>query len=56
MSMILKPWADYVDLLKAAADVEQQLWMPEDEQLRAGLYRQFAMSLAQGYFLSLIHI
>lgn len=47
----LAPWATYVDLLKSAADVEHQLWMPEDEQLRAELYRQFAMNLAQGYFL-----
>lgn len=47
----IEPWATYVDLLKAAATAESQLWMPQDEQLRAQLYRQFAMNLAQGYFL-----
>lgn len=51
MALSLLPWADYVDLMKAAAEVEQQLWQPEDEQLRAELYRQFAMNLSQGYFL-----
>jgi hypothetical protein len=47
----LQPWATYVDLLKAASEVELQLWEPQDEQLRAELYRQFAMNLSQGYFL-----
>lgn len=51
MSAYLQPWADYVDLLKAASEVELQLWAPDDEQLRAELYRQFAMNLSQGYFL-----
>lgn len=43
-------WSCYVDLLKSAAELEHQIWMPEDESLRAALYRQFAMSLSQGYF------
>ena len=49
--MIIAPntWENYVDLLKDAAELEEQLWMPEDETLRANLYRQFAMSLSQGY-------
>lgn len=51
MTASLQPWADYVDLLKAAAEVEQQLWDPQAPQLRAELYRQFAMNLSQGYFL-----
>lgn len=51
MTASLQPWANYVDLLKAAADVEPQLWDPQDQQLRAELYRQFAMNLSQGYFL-----
>ncbi|MNF36953.1 hypothetical protein D3C84_178610 [compost metagenome] len=51
MTASLQPWADYVDLLKAAAEVEHQLWDPQDPQLRAELYRQFAMNLSQGYFL-----
>lgn len=51
MKTSLQPWATYVDLLKAASEVELQLWEPQDEQLRAELYRQFAMNLSQGYFL-----
>jgi hypothetical protein len=51
MNASLQPWASYVDLLKAASEVELQLWDPLDEQLRAELYRQFAMNLSQGYFL-----
>lgn len=47
----IEPWATYVDLLKTAASAESQLWLPQDPQLRAKLYRQFAMNLAQGYFL-----
>ncbi len=44
-------WDDYVDLLKPAAALLEQTRAPQDEQLRAELYRQFAMNLAQGYFL-----
>ncbi|BBZ77101.1 hypothetical protein MANY_24380 [Mycolicibacterium anyangense] len=47
----LASWAEYVDLLKDAADLETTLWDPDDVDLRAALYRQFAMSLSQGYFL-----
>jgi len=47
----LAAWADYVDLLKDAAELEPLVWEPGDEALRAALYRQFAMNLAQGYFL-----
>lgn len=47
----LKPWAEYVDLLKNAAELEAQTWDPADEELRAALYKQFAMNIAQGYFL-----
>jgi hypothetical protein len=47
----LAPWAEYVDLLKDAAALESIVWEPGDEALRAALYRQFAMNLAQGYFL-----
>lgn len=50
--MIIPPdsWHEYVDLLKNAAALEHQTWMPDDETLRGKLYRQFAMSLSQGYF------
>lgn len=51
MTTALQPWAHYADLLKAAADIESALWLPDDPQLRAKLYRQFAMNLSQGYFL-----
>jgi Protein of unknown function (DUF1214) len=44
-------WNDYTDLLKSAADVIEQATAPVDEQLRAELYRQFAMNLSQGYLL-----
>lgn len=47
----LAPWSSYVDLIKAAAEVEKELWLPGDENLRAALFRQFAMNLSQGYFL-----
>jgi hypothetical protein len=48
---VLAPWSQYVDLLKEAAELEQLVWEPGDEQLRSALYQQFAMNLAQGYFL-----
>ena len=47
----LSPWAEYVDLLKNAAELETLAWDPTDEPLRAALYQQFAMNIAQGYFL-----
>lgn len=47
----LKSWAQYVDLLKSAAELEAQTWDPADEEMRAALYKQFAMNIAQGYFL-----
>jgi len=47
----LAPWPHYVDLLKDAAELQRLLWEPGDEQLVAALYQQFAMNLAQGYFL-----
>lgn len=50
-SVALSPWSDYVDLLKNAVELEAVLWDPTDDGLRAALYRQFAMNLAQGYFL-----
>ncbi|MDO7836348.1 DUF1214 domain-containing protein [Sphingobium sp. HBC34] len=47
----MKSWADYVDLLKPAGDILENSTAPVDEQLRADLYRQFAMNLSQAYFL-----
>ena len=45
----MKEWAQYVDLLKPAAGLLERLG--DDEAARARLWRQFAMNLAQGYFL-----
>lgn len=47
----LKTWAQYVDLLKPAAQVEDLVWEAGGEQVRAELYRQFLMNLSLGYFL-----
>lgn len=47
----LPPWSAYVDLLKPAGDVNQLTWQPQDEQLRAELYRQLLMNLTLGYFI-----
>jgi len=51
MDITPQSWHTYVDLLKECEALEAQLWVPEDEQQRAALYRQLAMNLAQGYFL-----
>ena len=51
---ILAPWAQYVDLLKGAAELESLVWDPADEALRANLYRQFLMNISQGYFLYML--
>lgn len=51
MTWQLSPWADYVDLLKPAEELDTLTWNPQDEQLRAELYRQLAMNLSLGYFL-----
>lgn len=47
----MKPWAEYVDLLKPAGDILDETTGPVNEQLRADLYRQFSMNLSQAYFL-----
>lgn len=44
-------WAEYVDLLKPAEALLDQLSVPESDAARAALYRQFVMNIAQGYFL-----
>ena len=45
----LKAWADYVELLKPAADLIDITWDPKSERTRAELYRQLVMNIAQGY-------
>ncbi|WP_374410071.1 DUF1214 domain-containing protein [Novosphingobium colocasiae] len=47
----LLTWEGYVDLLRSASDVEITIPGPQGDQIRADLYRQFAMTLSQGYFL-----
>jgi len=47
----MRSWNEYVDLLKPAAELIDRTTAPMDDQLRAELYRQFAMNLSQGYFL-----
>jgi hypothetical protein len=45
----LKPWSDYVNMLQPAGELINLTWMPKDEQIRAELYRQLVMNIAQGY-------
>lgn len=47
----MQTWAEYVDLLKRGEAILAEATAPVDEQLRADLYRQFAMNLSQAYFL-----
>lgn len=48
---VLAPWGDHVDRLKAAGTLLGRIDGPQEDQVRADLQRQFAMNLAQGYFL-----
>src|SRR5258708_7885893 len=45
----LRSWSDYVDLLKAAGANADLTWFPKDDQVRAELYRQLVMNVAQAY-------
>lgn len=45
-------WSEYVELLKPAEALLDQTTAPVSEQLRADMYRQFGMSMAQAYFLT----
>lgn len=47
----MQGWDEYVELLKGHESILMQAVAPIDEQLRADLFRQFAMNLSQGYFL-----
>jgi Protein of unknown function (DUF1214) len=44
-------WDDYVDLLRACGELNALTQSPDSDQLRAELYRQFAMNIALGYFM-----
>jgi hypothetical protein len=51
MSQTLRPWAEYVDLLKPAEALVRGLsWKPDDPAYRADIYRQLAMNLSYAYF------
>ncbi|MGE0383166.1 MAG: hypothetical protein AB7Q97_00445 [Gammaproteobacteria bacterium] len=45
----LKHWPEYVRQLEPAGDLIDMTWEPGSEQLRAELYRQLVMNIAQGY-------
>lgn len=51
MESLLRSWSEYVDLLKPAGELIAKSWAPESPQVRADLYKQLAMNIAQGYFL-----
>ena len=51
MNTGIRPWADYVDMLRQAGDLNDLSWFPGDDQVRAELYRQFVMNIALGYIL-----
>lgn len=45
----LKEWSAYVDLLKPAGELNALTGFPQDDQIRAELYRQLVMNIAQSY-------
>lgn len=45
----LKAWSDYIEALKPAGSVADMPWFPKDAQIRAEVYRQLVMNIAQGY-------
>ncbi|GGC03041.1 hypothetical protein GCM10011494_21930 [Novosphingobium endophyticum] len=47
----MKDWPHYVDLLKGAEQLASRLAFPDSDLMKAQLWRQFAMNIAQGYFL-----
>jgi hypothetical protein len=47
----LLTWGQYLDLLLPAEELVALIPGPQNDQVRADLYRQFAMTLSQGYFL-----
>ena len=49
--VVVAPWDEYVDLLRSAGELNALTFAPENDQLRAELYRQFAMNIALAYFM-----
>ena len=47
----MRSWSEYVDLLKPAAELIDRTTAPVNDQLKAELFRQFAMNLSQGYLM-----
>lgn len=47
----LMPWSEYVDLLKPAGELNNLTFDPQNEHLRAELYRQLVMNISLGYFM-----
>lgn len=47
----LRPWNEYIDLLRSCGDLITRTWEPHSEQLRGELYRQLLMNLSLGYFM-----
>jgi hypothetical protein len=45
----LRNWSAYVDLLKPAGRLNDLTGFPQDDQIRAELYRQLVMNIAQSY-------
>lgn len=50
MTKTLRPWAEYVDLLKPSGDLLKLTWRPNDLEYRADLYRQLVMNISYAYF------
>ena len=44
-------WEEYVDMLKPAGNLISQTWEPQNDQIRAELYRQLIQNIALGYFM-----
>ena len=49
--MGIRDWADYVAMLLPAGELNALSWVPEDDLVRAELYRQLVMNVALGYIL-----
>jgi hypothetical protein len=47
----LKPWGEYVELLRSCGDLASQTWEPDSEQVRGEVYRQLFMNASLGYFM-----
>ena len=50
MTNPLRPWNEYVDLLKPAEGLLKDLWKPDDPAYKADYYRQMVMNVAYAYF------